>query len=80
MNIIGDMDDCDTSERVGAFINAQTAYIDSITAYSEAEIATNYANAHLIMTQVGMKKGIKMWGDKGVQAIIKEMKQSTTET
>ena len=71
MNIIGDMDDCDTSERVGAFINVQTAYINSMTAYGEAEIATNHAIGHLIMIQLGMKEGIKIWGDKGVEDIIK---------
>ena len=43
--------------------------------YNEVNIATQHAIEHLIFTQVGMKKGIKLWGEKGVDAIIKEMKQ-----
>ena len=47
----------------------------TIVAYSEVNLATQHAVEHLILTQVGMKKGIKIWGEKGVTAITKEMKQ-----
>ena len=30
---------------------------------------------HIILTQHGMKKGLELWGEKGVAAIKKEMKQ-----
>ena len=34
-----------------------------------------YAIEHLILTQVGMRKGVKLWGERGVDAIFKEIKQ-----
>ena len=43
--------------------------------FTEVNAATQRTIKHLILTQVGMKKGIKLWGEEGVAANIKEMKQ-----
>ena len=37
--------------------------------------ATFQAVEHFILTQVEMKKQIKMWGEEGIAATIKEMTQ-----
>ena len=31
--------------------------------------------SHIVLTQVGMKSGIKLWGQQDVEAILKEAKQ-----
>ena len=48
------------SKNVEEFLCAQTAYINSLITCSELNLATQYAVKHLILTQVGMKKGIKI--------------------
>lgn len=54
---------------------AQTAYVNSLTTYNEVNMAIQHAIEHLILTQVGMKRGVKIWGKKGMNAILKEMTQ-----
>ena len=51
---------------------AQTTYINSLNTHSEINSAVQHAIEHLILTQVGMKKGVKLWGKRGVDAIFKE--------
>ena len=58
---------------VYGFLCAQTTYINSLTTFGEVNTATQYATEYLILTQVGMKRGIKLWGEDSVAAIIKEM-------
>ena len=60
---------------VTEYIHAQTAYINSMATYSEFNAASQHAIEHLILTQVAMKKVMKLWGEKGVEAIMKEMQQ-----
>ena len=62
------------TSKVMQFMCAQIVYINSMHTYSQIDMATRNAIEHLIFTQVGMKKGIKMWDEKGTDAIIKEMR------
>ena len=57
------------------FLCAQSTYIASLHTYTEVNNSIEHAINHIILTQVGMKKGIKLWGEQGVDAIITEMKQ-----
>ena len=43
--------------------------------YGEVNSAVQSAAEHLALTQLGMKAGVCAWGQDGVEAIIKEMKQ-----
>ena len=63
------------SENVEEFLCTHTIYANSLVTYSEVTLATQHAIEHLIFTHVGTKKGIKLWGEKVVTAIMKEMKQ-----
>ena len=65
----------DGDTTVIAFLHAQTAYINSLSTLNEVNSAIQHAAEHLAFTQLGMKAGIKTWGQEGVDAIIKEMKQ-----
>ena len=56
-------------------MNAITAYINSLNCYTEVNSTIQYAIEHLILTQVGMNKGVKMFGRNGIDAIFREMKQ-----
>ena len=58
-----------------AFLHAQTEYVNSLHTYSKVNTAIQHACEHLVLTQLGMKAGIKLWGQPSVEAIIKEMKQ-----
>ena len=60
---------------VTGYLCAQTAYISSLKTYSDVSRATQHAIEHLVLTQVGMQQGMKLWGEKGVKVILKEMKQ-----
>ena len=51
---------------VTAFLYDQTIYVHSLTKYSETPTT--------MQTQLGIKTGIKLWGQKDIEAIIKEMK------
>lgn len=53
----------------------QTAYISSLNTYVEENMAILYAAEHLAFAQLGMKAK-KMWEQRSVEAIIKEMNQS----
>ena len=43
--------------------------------YGEVNSAVQSAAEHLALTQLVMKAGVRAWGQDGVEAIIKEMKQ-----
>ena len=45
-----------------------TQYIHT---YNKVNTVIQYATEHLSLTQLGMKVGIKIWGQQGVDAIIK---------
>lgn len=51
------------------------AYINSIVAYSNPEHVTSFFIKHVKLTQYGMKKGLRIWGEQAVKAVQKEMKQ-----
>ena len=50
-------------------------YLNSIASYSQPESAMTYFVNRVILAQYGMKKGLKLFGDAGVKAIEKKMKQ-----
>ena len=61
---------------VVGYVNAITSYINYLNCYNEVnKKIIQYAIEHLILTQVGMNRGVKMFGKNGVNAIFKEMKQ-----
>ena len=41
---------------------------------SEVNAVVQSAAEHLALTQLGMKAGVRAWGQDGVEAIIKEIK------
>ena len=47
---------------VNGYLNAMTAFTNSIDCYSDEKEAGRTAIEQLILTQVGMKKGVKMFG------------------
>ena len=57
------------------YLHTQTVYISSMTTYSEVNSATQHAIDHLVLTQVGMKDGVKIWGSTGAETILKKMRQ-----
>ena len=58
-----------------AYLCTHTVYTNSLVTYSELNLATQHIIEHLIFIQVGMKKGIELWGEKGVTAIMKDIKK-----
>ena len=56
------------------FLMAQTVYIRSLVAISQADTAIHNTIHHIIMTHHGMKKGIKVFGELEVRSIYKEIK------
>jgi len=50
-------------------------YLNGIATYYQPERAATYLVNHIVLTQYGMQKGIKVFGQAGVNAIIKEMQQ-----
>ena len=50
-------------------------YLNGIASYNRPESAMTYFVNHVILAQYGMKKGLELFGDAGVKAIEKEMKQ-----
>ena len=50
-------------------------YVNSVNTYNEINTSITSAIHHLVLTQLGMKAGIKLWGEDGVRAIVKAMKQ-----
>ena len=57
------------------FVNVMTTYAQAQTSYANSRNLLQYAVEHLILTQLGMNAGIKAFGQPGVDAIIREMKQ-----
>lgn len=57
------------------YLCAQTTYINSMNTFNQVNDAAQHAAEHLILTQLGMKAGIKAYGEDGIKAILKEMKQ-----
>ena len=62
----------DGSKTVRGYLNAISAYFDSLQRYSDVNDAIRLACEHLLL-QVGMKKGVKMSGKRGVRFIYKEV-------
>ena len=54
---------------------AQTTYVEAMKTVAEVDTAVMCAINHIILTQIGIKKGIKTFGEAGVRSIYKEMKQ-----
>ena len=63
------------ADTVIAFLHAQTVYINTMTTFSDVNTVVQLAADHLVLTQLGMKAGVCVWGQDGVEAIIKEMRQ-----
>ena len=60
---------------INSFLCTQSTYIDSVYKCTEVNNFIERAINHIILKQVGLKKGIKLLGERGVDAIITEMKQ-----
>ena len=60
-NFATNSDEKPNTNTVHAFLCAQTNYINSLKTYNDVNAATKFAVEHLILTQVGMKQGIKIW-------------------
>ena len=60
---------------VVAYLNVVKSYVNSLKYYDKVNITICSAIEHLILTQVGMNKGVQKYGDKDIGAIFKEMKQ-----
>ena len=57
------------------FLMAQITYILSMETVARVDEAISSAINHIVLTQLGMKKGVKSFGEAGVRSIYKEMKQ-----
>ena len=56
------------------FLMGKTTYVTSVETATSMDKATESIINHAIMTQLGMKKGIKEFREAGVRSILKEMK------
>lgn len=63
------------TKNVQEFLCAQTTCINLLVTYNEVNLVTQHTVERIIFTQVGTKKGIRLWGERDVAAIMKEMKQ-----
>ena len=52
---------------------AQTTYVKSMQTIAEVEAATNSAIHHILLTQLGMKSGICIYGEELVKSIYRDM-------
>ena len=50
-------------------------YLNAMVAFSEPEQAMSFFVKHIALTQYGMKKGLQLFGERGVEAIKVEMQQ-----
>ena len=50
-------------------------YLNAMVAFSEPDHAMSYFVKHIALTQYGMKKGLQLFGERGVKAIKAEMQQ-----
>ena len=74
LNNVGSMQKdvkCSQTEHEHAFAQ----YVESRLAYVDATNNMQFAADHLLFTQLCMNAGIKAFGQKGVDAVVKEMKQ-----
>ena len=55
------------------YMNIITMYSESINLYAGSNNLIQFAADHLIFTQMGMKAGIRAFGQDGVNAVMKEM-------
>ena len=57
------------NEGMENFLMAQTTYVKAVKTIAEVDTAVMCAINHIILTQLGMKKGIKTFGEAGVRSI-----------
>ena len=50
-------------------------YVETINCYNSVNDIIQYATEHLILSHVGMNRGVNIFGKTGVNAIFREMKQ-----
>ena len=62
-------------EDMDKFLMEQTAYVVAMQTVAQVDTAVVCAINHIILTQLGMKKGIKTFGEAGVRSMYKGMKQ-----
>ena len=55
--------------------NVINAYVDSVKKFIAYTAAPYEDLEHIMMTQLGTKAGVKAFGQKGVNAVFKEIKQ-----
>ena len=60
---------------VQGFLCVQTTYINSLNTYAEVNAASQNIVEHLILTKVGMKVRVRIWGESSVEVILRKMKQ-----
>ena len=60
---------------VNHYLNEVTAYVNTMHTFIEVNNTIQHAAEHLTCTQVIMQKGLRMFGQPAVDAIMKEMKQ-----
>ena len=63
-----------TSKDMDVLLMAQTTYIASMETVSQVDEAVTSAVNYITLTQMGMKKGAKLYGKAGVRSILREMK------
>ena len=62
-------------EDMDNYLMAQTSYVESMQTITEVDGVIDHAIHHIVLTQLGMKAGIRAFGEAGVRSILKEMKQ-----
>ena len=60
---------------VNEYLNVMTTYVNTLNSYSEVNNLIQYAAQYLVLTQMTMIRGLKVFGQAGVGTIDKEMKQ-----
>ena len=56
-------------EVVHRYLNTVAPYVDSLEYYNDVNDGIQHAIEYVTLTKVGVKKGVKMFGDRGVAAI-----------
>ena len=72
-NVTNDISD--TTTATNKYLNAMVVYMESHSTFAQLINLLQFAADHLLLTQLGMKAGIKAFGQKGVNAVVKEMQQ-----
>ena len=57
------------------YLMAQTSYINAMQTIAEVGAAIDNAIHHIVLTQMGMKAGIRAYGEESVELILKETNQ-----